>query len=71
MIRNFAAAAIIGAGVAFLAGCSVPEQSSMYAPYPPGGADQMTGQDQFCGALGTCTPENTAPYAMRGNVGSY
>jgi hypothetical protein len=70
MIRNIAAAAII-AGVSFLAGCAVPQQSSNYTPYPPGGADEMTGQDQFCGALGSCTPDSDAPYAMRGNVGSY
>ena len=69
MIRTIAAAAIIGAGVSFLAGCAVPQQSSMYSPYyQPGGDQDEMGQGQFCGALGSCTPANDAPYAMHGNV---
>ena len=64
MTRKFAAVillAIIGAPL--LAGCQTPQGAPAGGAYSP--YDSRT--SGTCGAVGSCAPANTAPYAMQGN----
>jgi hypothetical protein len=65
MIRTIVTATFIALGASLLAGCATSQGSGAYAPYYQRAED---GPNQYCGAIGTCAPQNAAPYAMRGNV---